>query len=62
MSIDAVTSALVGPILVPQGTSHEIAEVVSEAMYPWFVVLGEHENVPVAYAETAVSLLEKRRS
>ncbi len=34
----------------------------SEAIYPWFVVLGEHENVPVAYAETAVSLLEKRRS
>ena len=39
----------------------ETAEVVSEASYPWFVVLGEHENVPVAYAETAVPLLEKRR-
>ena len=40
----------------------ETAEVVSEAIYPWFVVLGKQENAPVADAETAVPLLEKRRS
>jgi hypothetical protein len=37
----------------------ETAEVVSEAIYPRFVVLGEHENVPVADAETAVTLWRK---